>query len=219
MKRVTAELISRRWVIPFGFKFATLEVVKLLSGKAFKIQNLKSKIQNGISWGMGLSLTSLVAACSPSPLPQEPAVLNSRYTNEQPALSGDGEFVAFVSNRDGDRKIVMYDLQRRHFIDLSRVNRPNAIAENPSLSRTGRYIVYIASAQGRPEIELFDRVTGRLEVLTIGYRGWVRNPSISPDGRYIAFETSRRGQWDIEVLDRGPNVELDLEEGRRSSRP
>lgn len=157
-------------------------------------------------------------SCSPVPIPQEPTVLNSRYTNEQPALSGDGRFVAFVSNRFGDRQLVMYDLEKRQFVELPSLNRADAIAENPSLSRTGRYMVYLSSDRGRPEIELYDRVTRRSDVLTIGYRGWVRNPSISPDGRYIVFETSRRGQWDIEVLDRGPNVELDIAQGRRSSR-
>lgn len=176
-------------------------------------------IGRSLSWGMGLSLMGILAACSPVNEFQEPAVLNSRYTNEQPALSGDGRFVAFVSNRDGDRKIMMYDLERRQFIDLSRVNRASAIAENPSLSRTGRYMVYLSSDRGRPEIELYDRATQRTEVLTSAYSGWVRNPSISPDGRYIAFETSRRGQWDVEVLDRGANVELDIAQGSRSSRP
>ncbi len=173
----------------------------------------------GLSRGMGLGLTSIIAACSPTNIVQEPTVLNSRYTNEQPALSGDGQFIAFVSNRDGDRKLVLYDLQKRYFVDLPHLNRPNAIAENPSLSRTGRYIVYISSDQGRPEIYLYDRITQRPQMLTNGYRGWVRNPSISPDGRYIVFETSRRGQWDIEVLDRGANVELDISDGRRYSRP
>jgi Tol biopolymer transport system component len=169
---------------------------------------------------MGLSLTGVVVACSPVNPVQEPVALNSRYTDEQPALSGNGRFVAFVSNRDGDRNIVMYDLQRQHFVDLPRLNQPEAIAESPSLSRTGRYIAYIASDQGRPEIELYDRVANRSQVLTSGYRGWVRNPSVSPDGRYIVFETSRRGQWDIEVLDRGPNVELDILDGSTtSSRP
>ncbi|MBD2014770.1 TolB family protein [Microcoleus sp. FACHB-53] len=175
-------------------------------------------LRQWLSWGMGFSVAGIVAACSPTNSYQEPAVLNSRYTNEQPALSGNGQFVAFVSNRDGDRKIVMYDLQKRLFVDLPRLNRPDAIAENPSLSRTGRYMAYIASDQGRPEIELYDRATKRIETLTIGYRGWVRNPSISPDGRYVVFETSRRGQWDVEVLDRGPNIELDIAEGSRSSR-
>jgi len=134
-------------------------------------------------------------------------------------LSEDGRFVAFVSNRDGDRKIVMYDLQKQYFVDLPGLNRPNAIAESPTLSRTGRYMAYIASDRGRPEVQLYDRATQRSQVLTIGYQAWVRNPSLSPDGRYIVFETSRRGQWDVEVLDRGANVELDIPNGSRTFRP
>ncbi len=163
---------------------------------------------------MRLSLTGLVVACSPANPVQTTTTLNSRYTDEQPALSGNGRFLAFVSNRDGDRKIVMYDLRTRQFVNLPRLNRPDAIAEHPSLSLTGRYMVYISSDQGRPSVALYDRVTKRSEILTANYRNWVRNPRVSPDGRYIVFETSRRGQWDIEVLDRGPNIELDLPNGR-----
>lgn len=174
-------------------------------------------IQRLLSWGVGLSLMGLVVACSPAnQLPEGPVALNSRYTDEQPALSGNGRFIAFVSNRDGDRKILMYDLQKQQFVDLPGLNRRDAIAENPSLSRTGRYITYIASDQGRLEIQLYDRATRRSQVLTGGYRGWVRNPNISPDGRYIAFETSRQGQWDIEVLDRGANIEIDIPDGNAS---
>lgn len=176
------------------------------------------KFNRWLCQGIGLSLTALVAACSSTAPIQGPVALNSRYTDEQPALSGDGRFVAFVSSREGDRKIVMYDLQQKRFVDLPSLNQREAIAESPSLSRTGRYIAYISSDQGRPEVELYDRATQRAEIMTRGYRGWVRNPSLSPDGRYIVFETSRRGQWDVEVLDRGSNVELDLPDGSTFSR-
>lgn len=158
-----------------------------------------------------------MAACSSVNLSTTPVPLNNRYTDEQPALSGNGQLLAFVSNRNGRRQIWLYNLQNRQFIDLPGLNRPDAIAESPSLSYTGRYVVYIASDQGRPDIELYDRATRSSQVLTAGYRGWVRNPSISPDGRYIVFETSSRGQWDIEVLDRGSNIELDISDGSPSS--
>ncbi|MCD8490053.1 MAG: biopolymer transporter Tol [Desertifilum sp.] len=159
------------------------------------------------------AVASLLAGCDRSTLPMGPAPLNSRYKDEQPAISGNGRFLAFVSNRDGKRQILLYDLQLRQFVDLPRLNRRDTIAENPSISYTARYLVYVASDRGRPEIELYDRITGRVEVLTTGYRGWVRSPSISPDGRLVAFETDRRGQWDVEILDRGPNIELDRPDG------
>lgn len=167
----------------------------------------------GIFMGlMGLLLT--LSACSSQPQPSEPGELNSLYTDEQPALSGSGRYLALVSNRDGHRQLLLYDLEEQGFIPLPRLNRQDAIAETPSLSNNARYIVYVASGSGRPEIELYDRITQSAQVLTAGYRGWVRHPSISPDGRYIAFESSIRGQWDIQILDRGSNIELDLAEGR-----
>jgi Tol biopolymer transport system component len=166
-------------------------------------------------WVLSLSLAGLMGSCTTNRVPTGPMSLNSRYTDEQPALSGDGRFLAMVSNRSGSRNILLYDLQRQQFVNLPRLNRPDAIAESPSLSYTGRYIVYLASDRNRPEVELYDRITQQTQLLTVGYRGWVRNPSISPDGRYISFETGLRGQWDIEVIDRGPNVELDIPDARR----
>jgi Tol biopolymer transport system component len=170
----------------------------------------KNVLKNGFSWGMGLTLLLGLSACQQSTVPIGPVSLNSRHTDEQPALSGSGQFVAFVTNREGSRDVMLYDLRRQQFIDLPRLNRSDAIAESPSISNNARYIVYLASDRARPEVELYDRATRQVQVITSGYRGWVRNPSISPDGRYIVFETGVRGQWDLEVLDRGSNVELDV---------
>lgn len=162
---------------------------------------------------VGLGLLSLVAACSGGDRLSYTASLNSRYTDEQPALSGNGRLVAFVSNRDGKHHIWLYDLEQQRLISLPRLNRPNTVMENPSLSYTGRYITYITTDQGKPTLVLYDRVTQQPQVLSQWYEGWVRNPNISPDGRYITFESSSSGQWDIEILDRGPNIELDIPDG------
>ncbi|NJL10279.1 MAG: TolB family protein [Calothrix sp. SM1_7_51] len=139
--------------------------------------------------------------------------LNSRYTEEQPALSGNGRFIAYVSSRNGYHQILIYDIEQQRIIPTPRLNRPDTIAESPSISYTGRYIAYITSDQGRPVVALYDRAVEQSQIVTPIYRGWVRNPNISPDGRYIVFETTIRGQWDVEVLDRGPNIELDLPNG------
>lgn len=164
----------------------------------------------------GFILATLLTACEQSPVLTGPSELDSRFNDEQPALSGNGRYLAFVSNREGTRGIWLYDLRDKRFVILPRLNRRDAIGESPSLSYTGRYIVYVASDSARPEIELYDRATQQIQILTIGYRGWFRNPKVSPDGRYIVFETGSRGQWDIEVLDRGSGIELDIPDYQRT---
>ena len=170
-------------------------------------------LQRWIHWGLSFGIAGLVVACGPSDYFGGSAGLNSRYNDEQPALSGNGSFLALVSNRNGSRSILLYDLQQQQLMPLPHLNRRDTIAENPSLSYTGRYIAYIIAEQGRPTVELYDRATQQSQILTQWYPGWVRHPSISPDGRYIVFESGSRGQWDIEVLDRGPNIELDIPDG------
>ncbi|MDX2240922.1 MAG: biopolymer transporter Tol [Leptolyngbyaceae cyanobacterium bins.302] len=165
---------------------------------------------------LGIFSVGLLTGCDQPQVPTGPVELESRFNDEQPALSGNGRFLAFVSNRDGTRSILLYDLRDKRYVILPRLNRRDAIAESPSLSYTGRYIAYVASDSARPEIELYDRATQQTQILTIGYRGWFRNPKISPDGRYIAFETGSRGQWDIEVLDRGSGIELDMPDYQRN---
>jgi Tol biopolymer transport system component len=169
-------------------------------------------LQNKIRWSLIFSL-AMLCSCSSENIPIGPTSLNSRFTEEQPALSGNGRFLAFISNRNGAHQLLVYDLQQQEFIRIPRLTRPDTIIESPSLSYTGRYVAYITSDQGRPVIGLYDRAVQQSQILTPIYRGWLRNPSISPDGRYVVFETSTRGQWDIEVLDRGPNIELDIPNG------
>jgi Tol biopolymer transport system component len=176
-------------------------------------------LQRRIHWSLCLSLASLLASCNPDTIPIGPTSLNSRYTEEQPALSGNGRFLAFVSNRNGVHQLLVYDLQQQQFVRIQRLNRSQTIVESPSLSYTGRYISYITSDRGRPVVALYDRATQQSQILTPTYQGWVRNPNISPDGRYVVFETASRGQWDIEVLDRGPDIELDIPNGAPVSPP
>ncbi|MGB3514547.1 MAG: biopolymer transporter Tol [Microcoleaceae cyanobacterium] len=127
---------------------------------------------------IGFSISSLLISCNTYNRLDVNMALNSLYTDEQPALSGNGRFLAFVSNRNGKRNILLYDLQQRRFVDIQRLNRRDAIAESPSISNNAHYIVYTASDSGRPEIELYDRLTNRWEVITLGYRGWLINHSI-----------------------------------------
>ncbi|QOV21660.1 TolB family protein [Anabaenopsis elenkinii] len=178
-----------------------------------KILRPRFWLQGPIRWSLVFSFASLLLSCSANEIPLGTTSLNSRYTEEQPALSGNGRFLAFISNRNGSHQLLVYDLQEQRLVSTPGLNRPRTITESPSLSYTGRYIAYLTSDQGRPVVALYDRATQNSQVITPSYRGWLRNPGISADGRYIVFETASRGQWDIELLDRGPNIELDIPNG------
>ncbi|WP_425332665.1 TolB family protein [Chrysosporum bergii] len=160
-----------------------------------------------------LSVGSVLLSCSSDEIPIGSNSLNTRYAEEQPALSGNGRFLAFVSHRNGSHQLLVYDLIEKRLVRTPGLNRPRTIAESPSLSYNGRYIAYLTSDQGRPVVGLYDRASQKSQIITPTYRGWIKNPGISPDGRYVVFETASRGQWDIEVLDRGPNIELDIPNG------
>ncbi|MBD2137193.1 TolB family protein [Anabaena sp. FACHB-1237] len=179
-----------------------------------KISNYIFKLHRSITWSLIFALISLLVACtSNNDVPLGTASLNSRYTEEQPALSGNGRFLAFISSRNRNHQLLVYDLESQSFIATPGLNRQVTITESPSLSFNGRYICYVTNDRGRPVIALYDRANQQSQVLTPNYNGLVKNPSISPDGRYVVFEGASRGQWDIEVLDRGPTVELDVPNG------
>jgi Tol biopolymer transport system component len=172
------------------------------------------------SWATTIPfLLLLLTSCNSTKTLTGQTSLNSRYNDEQPALSGDGRWLALVTNRNGNSQIAVYDFQKKRFTELSGLNQQGGVAQHPSLSRTGRYLVYLLSIEGRPQIVLYDRAIQRSELLTQNYRSLIRNPAISPEGRYITFETDRRGQWDIEVLDRGANIELDIVDGTSVTNP
>jgi Tol biopolymer transport system component len=170
-------------------------------------------------WAGIIPLFLLLTGCSSTNSLTGQTSLNSRYNDGQPSLSGDGRWLALVSNRDGRSQLAVYDLQKKRFTELVGLNQERGIAQNPSLSRTGRYLVYLLSIEGKPQIVLYDRAIQKSELLTQNYRSSIRNPSISPEGRYVTFETDRRGQWDIELLDRGANIELDIADGTTVTNP
>ncbi|ERN41256.1 periplasmic component of the Tol biopolymer transport system [Rubidibacter lacunae KORDI 51-2] len=181
--------------------------------KASPKQQRHDCVRRWLYWCAGLCSIVAISACGGPRLPEGPQAANSPFNDEHPALSGNGRYLAWVSDRDGRRQILMYDLERQRYVMLPGLDRQLALVESPSLSRTGRYLTYLVDDRGRPAVALYDRAVQTPVIIALPSRSWIRNPSISPNGRFVVYERARQGQWDIEVLDRGPDVEPDIADG------
>lgn len=165
----------------------------------------------GLRRGWIAAFALLLAACSDrgyiTPPPQElGATLNSRAAEQHPRFSYSGRYLVFASDRRNQRRIMVYDLQRRQLLALPGLNQPGVFQDQPDISADGRYIVYVSEQLGKPDIFVYDRQTLSAEPIARDLLGEVRHPTISGDGRFVAFETNRSGQWDIEIYDRGAGI-------------
>ncbi|HAJ64813.1 MAG TPA: hypothetical protein DCP31_40880 [Cyanobacteria bacterium UBA8543] len=91
-------------VIPIGLKLATFEFLKPATGKTFKIQNLKSKIQNGIS--IAQSNSDILNLEPSKPLER---VLNSNETHNYQITLQTGQYLhVIVEQKDIDVEVILY---------------------------------------------------------------------------------------------------------------
>ncbi|PSB05083.1 TolB family protein [Merismopedia glauca] len=136
--------------------------------------------------------------------------LNSLSAEQAPRFSYDGRYIVFASDRQGQRRILLYDVQQRGLINLPGLNQPKIMYDQPDISADGRYIAYISEERGKPDVFVYDRQTFQSEVITENLNFEVSHPTISGNGRFVSFAANRSGQWDIEIYDRGTDTELSL---------
>lgn len=146
-----------------------------------------------------------ISGCRSSLLTQPeiiPGGINSNSTEEHPAYSQDGRYLAFASDRRGRRDIFLYDLQAKRLVSLPNLNRRDSTQDQPSLSADGRYIAYVSTERGKTDIFVYDRQQQKSELLTVNVKGSTQNPTISGDGSQVAFQASQLGLWKIVIVNR-----------------
>lgn len=165
---------------------------------------------------LAISLICGLSGCSSdaslvAPPPQDfGSSLNTTAAEQYASFSYDGRYLAFASDRRGNRGIWLYDLQSRRLVPLPGLNQPGIVQDEPDISADGRYLVYVSEQSGKRDIFVYDRISLKTENLTQNWLGEVRHPTISGNGRFIAFETNRTGQWDMVIYDRGSNAEVSI---------
>jgi Tol biopolymer transport system component len=93
--------------------------------------------------------------------------LNTRFRELDPALSADGKWLAFTSNRSGGQgnlDIYLYDLDSTRLVPLPGLNGPG-LDQTPALSPDGRFLTFVSERSGgtgERDIYLFERASGRL---------------------------------------------------------
>lgn len=134
-------------------------------------------------------------------------------SSSRPALSGDGNVIAFESDAqlltaDGNRRADIYAWQRpTNSLQLISVGlggaAPNGASHEPSTSFDGGVIAFSSTARnltgdagldGTSQVFARLATTGEIRLVSVGESaagsGASGSPSVSPDGRVVAFESA-----------------------------
>ncbi|MEM1093602.1 MAG: hypothetical protein AAGJ10_03285 [Bacteroidota bacterium] len=113
-----------------------------------------------------------------------------------PALSADGRFLTFVSDRSGAPNLFLLD---RTSGSLRQLTDDAFTYENPAFSPTGFALVVASNRSGNLDLFHFDLEIEQVTQLT-DFTSDENEPSFSPDGSVVVYTTNGTGVEDIHSL-------------------
>jgi len=115
-----------------------------------------------------------------------------------PTWSPDGKYIAFVSDRDGNKEIYVMKADGTQPINLTRHPSEDW---TPAWSPDGKSIAFASYRDGNWEIYVMAADGSNPKRLT-RHNAADYAPCWSPDGQKIAFQSNRDGNWEIYVMNR-----------------
>lgn len=125
--------------------------------------------------------------------------VNTSYDEINPRISGNGRWLIYASDAEGDFNVYLYDVQTSLIDTLPSLNTPyDEVA--PTIDDAGSRIAYAFRRNGRWTLGVHEVATQRtyIPAPVANLYGSVRTPWISGDGRYVAFAADvDRSGYDI----------------------
>jgi Tol biopolymer transport system component len=136
--------------------------------------------------------------------------INTAANEREPAISPDGRWMTFVSDRAqgaGLSDVWLFDREMGTLVDLPGLNTPHREL-NPCPGPDGQKLVFVSDRPGGlggKDLYLYDRQTGQILVPhQLNSAGHEQTPRFSPDGRYLVFVSERStgpGERDLFLYD------------------
>ncbi len=133
-------------------------------------------------------------------------------SQQDPALSGDGEKLAVIVDKNRRPSVQLKDLRNGRIIPLRYLSRHQPHS-SPSLSWNGRYLAVIAQRGNRRLPIIEDRITGRIHQLTIPGEHVPIRLSLAPDGGQLALQYADNGTWRVRIFNLTNMLEPDQPSG------
>jgi hypothetical protein len=133
---------------------------------------------------------------------------------EQPGVSPDGKWLAFVRENSGRGELWIKELpqspasqggEERKMVDDS-----NDVWE-ATFEPGDQRIIFTAAPKGQPELYSLEMASGRAAPMPIA--GPARYPAFSPDGQWLAYSRCEQGTWHLYVTNLSSNFSRKLTQG------
>lgn len=136
-------------------------------------------------------------------------VMGQQSDRQDPALSGNGQWLASLVLRDGTPTLLLQEQPSGRKVPLPELRRLTP-HRSPSLSWNGRYVALIVQQGPRRVAVVQDRANGRLHRLQLPMGLDPERLSLAPDGRRVAISAVGQGRLQVQLFDLAGLLEPDL---------